>query len=79
MRDPKKHIVIIAGEASGDMHAAHLVDEIKKLDPSITFSGLGGNKMQKSGVELYFDLTKLAVIGFVEVLKHYSELKKPSI
>ncbi len=71
-----KHIIIIAGEASGDLHAAHLVNELKKIDPTLTFSGLGGSKMQDSGVKIYHDLTKIAVVGFWEVLKHYSEIKK---
>lgn len=76
MAEENKHLILIAGEASGDMHAAHLVQEIKRLDPQITFSGLGGLKMQAQGVELYQDLTKIAVVGFVEVIKHYQEIKK---
>lgn len=70
------HIVIVAGEASGDIHAAHLIEELKRLNPSLTFSGLGGEKLRKAGVDLYVDMTRLAVVGFVEVLKHYSEFKK---
>ena len=70
-----KHIVIVAGEASGDMHAAHLIEAIRRLDPQITFSGLGGQKMKENGVEIYSDLTKIAVVGFGEVLKHYGEFK----
>ena len=50
MENQKKHIVIIAGEASGDMHAAHVVEAIKKIDPNITFSGLDGAQMQGAGV-----------------------------
>ena len=76
MEPTKKHIIIVAGEASGDMHAAHLVEELKQKDPSLRFSGLGGPKMQESGVFLYKDLTKIAVVGFIEVLKHYKEIKK---
>ncbi|MFA5059774.1 MAG: lipid-A-disaccharide synthase [Candidatus Omnitrophota bacterium] len=76
MDSKEKHILIIAGEASGDMHAASLVDEIKLLDPSIIFSGVGGGKMRASGVKLFADITDLAVVGFVEVLKHFSEIKK---
>ncbi len=72
----KKHIVIIAGEASGDLRAAELVSEIKKADPRFTFSGLGGEKMAKAGVEIYVDLTRMAVVGFAEVLKHFKEIKK---
>ena len=71
-----RHIILIAGEASGDMHAAHLVKELKRLDPSLSFSGIGGPEMQKAGVEIYQDLTKIAVVGFVEVLKHFSHFKK---
>lgn len=71
-----KHIILVAGEASGDMHGAYLVKEIKNLDPEITFSGLGGKQIQESGVEIYQDLTKLAVVGFTEVIKHYREIKK---
>ncbi|MDP8264750.1 MAG: lipid-A-disaccharide synthase [Candidatus Aceula lacicola] len=76
MEQQKNHLIIVAGEASGDAHAACLVNAIKDLDSNVTFSGLGGERMASSGVELYADLTKIAVIGFIEVLKHYSEFKK---
>ena len=65
----------MAGEASGDMHAARLVEELKKLDPSLRFSGLGGEKMKAAGVELFDDLTRFAVVGFTEVLKYYGSFK----
>lgn len=68
--------MIVAGEISGDMHAARLVTEIKKFNPHISFSGLGGPRLKECGVELYADLTSLAVIGFVEVLKNYREFKR---
>src|SRR3989338_3791407 len=71
MEHTQKDIIIVAGEASGDLHAAHLVKKIKELNPSFTFSGLGGPKMAECGVELYQDLTKFAVVGFSEVLRHY--------
>ena len=74
MEKPQKHLIVIAGEASGDMHAAHLIDEIKSLNPSITFSGVGGQKMEASGVELYSRLADLAVVGFTEVIKHLPNL-----
>jgi len=70
------HLIIVAGETSGDNHAAHLVEAIKDLDPKITFSGLGGPKMQTAGVEIYEDLTKFAVVGFVEVLRHLGAFRK---
>jgi len=71
-----KHIFLVAGEASGDLHAAHLVAEIRRLAPDTRFSGVGGTKMCENGVELYEDLTRLAVIGFTEVIKHYADIKR---
>ena len=58
------------------MHAAHLIEAIRLIDPSITFSGLGGPKMKCTGVHLYEDLTKMAVVGFWEVVKHYKDIKR---
>jgi lipid-A-disaccharide synthase len=75
MENPKK-ILIVAGEASGDLHAGHLVEEIKKLRPRTSFFGLGGPKMKNQGVVLSCDLTKLAVVGFWEVLKKLPKFKK---
>ena len=60
---------IIAGEASGDLHAANLVNEIIKLDQSAVFKGVGGEHMQKASVDILFGLDRLAFMGFYEVLK----------
>lgn len=70
-----KKILIVAGEASGDLQAASLIKEIKKLHPEISFFGLGGKNMRSAGVELYTDLSDLAVIGFFEVLKNLKKIK----
>ncbi|MCX5707467.1 MAG: lipid-A-disaccharide synthase [Candidatus Omnitrophica bacterium] len=75
MENPKK-ILIVAGEASGDLHASHLVEEIKKIQPRTSFFGLGGPKMKNQGVTLSCDLTKFAVVGFWEVLKNLFKFKK---
>lgn len=61
---------IIAGEASGDLHAANLVNEIIKLDESAVFKGVGGEHMQKASVDILFGLDRLAFMGFYEVLKN---------
>jgi lipid-A-disaccharide synthase len=76
MGPQKKHLMIIAGEASGDMRAGELVSAIKSMAPSIEFSGVGGDCMQKAGVKLFENITSLAVIGFVEVLKNLGTIKK---
>lgn len=75
MGQPQKHFIIVAGEASGDIHAARLVDELRKIDPSLTFSGVGGPRLRASGVELYEDISSLAVVGFIEVIRHYRKIR----
>jgi len=68
--------MIIAGEASGDMRAAGLARALKQLSPSIRLSGIGGTTMRQAGVECFTDITELAVIGIVEVLKNLKRIKK---
>ena len=69
-------ILIIAGEASGDMHGAALVAELQKLNPTLSFFGVGGDKMGKEGVSLLEHTDKMAIMGFTEVLTKYGFLKK---
>ena len=71
-----KQIVIVAGEASGDLHASHLINELQILDPSVSFSGMGGIKMKDAGANIFIDATELAVVGIVEVLAKYGVIKK---
>jgi len=72
----KKYIMIIAGEASGDLHAAHLVKALKSIDPRIEIFGVGGKRMRDEGVEIIYDIVELAVVGFIEVLKHLRTFKR---
>lgn len=69
-------IAIVAGEFSADIHGANLVKAIKKINPETRFFGFGGKLMVESGVDIEYDLTKLAIIGFVEPIKKYFFLKK---
>ena len=69
MTSPKK-ILIVCGEPSGDLHASNLVKDMLSLDGSIRFFGMGGNLCRKSGVDIAFDISGLALIGLVEVLKN---------
>jgi lipid-A-disaccharide synthase len=71
----EKKILIVAGEASSDLHAANLIREIKALDPKINFFGLGGEKMRQAGAEIYYDIVELAVVGFFEVIKNLKKFK----
>jgi lipid-A-disaccharide synthase len=66
----KKQILIIAGEASGDMHGAGLVTELRKLYPDIDFYGLGGDRMKATGLEIFYHINQLSFMGFYEVLKN---------
>ena len=61
---------IIAGEASGDLHASNLVAEIKKKDKKAEFRGCGGDLMQAQGVQLLKHYSSMAYMGFVEVAVH---------
>lgn len=70
-----KNLMVIAGEVSGDMHGAALIHQLKKLDHSINFFGLGGNMMKNEGVYLLYHLNQLAFLGFVEVIKHIPFVK----
>ena len=62
--------MVIAGEASADLHAGKLVQNVLTKDPSIKFFGIGGNDMRAAGVETLVDSAELAVVGLIEVLAH---------
>jgi lipid-A-disaccharide synthase len=65
-----KRVMIIAGEASGDLHAARLVNGVRKTHPEIRFYGIGGSEMRQAGVNILVDSSELAVVGLIEVLVH---------
>jgi lipid-A-disaccharide synthase len=63
-------LLVIAGEHSGDQHAAAMVRGFLQLNPSAQVAAIGGPELRASGVQLLHDLTATSVIGFVEVLSH---------
>ncbi|PIQ08292.1 MAG: lipid-A-disaccharide synthase [Ignavibacteriales bacterium CG18_big_fil_WC_8_21_14_2_50_31_20] len=63
-------ILILAGEASGDLHASALVTSLFSLNAKFQFSGIAGNNMINSGVEALFHIKEMSFLGFVEVIKH---------
>jgi len=73
-------VLISAGEASGDVYAAGLVDALRRRRPDVEFFGCAGPRMQKAGVRPVVDAHSLAVVGLVEVLAHipriYGEYRK---
>lgn len=67
-----RRIMIVAGEASGDIYGADLAREALKLDPNLHFFGIGGARMREVGIEILVDSADMAVVGLVEVLKHFN-------
>lgn len=68
-------IMFSAGEASGDQHAAALFTELKQQHPAIQGIGMGGTYMAQAGITLSYDSSAIAVIGVVEVIKQYAEIR----
>jgi len=71
-----RRVLIVAGEASGDGHGAGLMREALKIDPSIAFTGIGGARMREAGLEMVHDAESIAVVGFLEVVRHLPRLRK---
>ena len=61
-----REVLIIAGEASGDLHASGLATALKKLRPDLTLTGVGGARMESAGVALIERSDRMAVMGFVK-------------
>lgn len=66
--------MIVAGEASGDLHGANLVRAMAAEDPEIRFCGMGGRELERAGVEILFDAAKMAVVGITEVISHLGDI-----
>jgi len=74
---PSKHIFLIAGENSGDLHASNLVKSLLRLDSSLRFSGLGGPQMSAAGVILLKDIVKgLAIVGLTPVIRNFRLIRR---
>ena len=64
-------LLVIAGEHSGDNHAAHFVHQLKTNNPDISICAFGGPALKQAGAHLLFDLTQHAVVGVMAAIKHY--------
>lgn len=67
---------IIAGEASGDLHASNLMKALRERDPQASFVGLGGDKMRAEGCDIRVDYREMAYMGFVAVLQNMGKVKR---
>jgi lipid-A-disaccharide synthase len=68
--------MIVAGETSGDLHGASLVQAILELAPDVKFRGIGGRRMQEAGVELLAHAADMAVVGLTEVIAKFNQIRK---
>jgi len=67
-------ILISAGEASGEMYGAGLIDALKRHDPSLEFFGVGGQRMRDAGCDTVVEAKDLAVVGITEILSHLPKI-----
>ncbi|MBE3574924.1 MAG: lipid-A-disaccharide synthase [Firmicutes bacterium] len=68
--------MLSAGEASGDLSGAHLAQALRRLQPGLRLFGMGGARMKAAGVRLLFNPTELSTIGFLEVVRNYTLLRR---
>ena len=76
MNKANKSIMLVAGEASGDQRGAEVATALLQAAPNSTLFGIGGECMRTAGVDTLVDVNELAVMGFVEVLKHLPHILK---
>jgi lipid-A-disaccharide synthase len=72
----RSRLLLVAGEASGDLHGASLARELRELRPGIELVGVGGDRMEGQGVELLYHYRNLAVVGITEVLAHLGDIRR---
>ncbi len=76
MSHTSKKVMLVSGESSGDQHAANLFLALKKRCPNVQGIGMGAKKMAAAGVEIYYDSSNIGVIGVIEVIKRYAEIRR---
>ncbi len=70
-----RRIVLVAGEASGDLHGGRLAEALRRLDPGLVLAGMGGSQMQAAGVHLLADAGDTAVVGLTELWEKRRQLR----
>lgn len=69
-------IAFSAGETSGDHHAARMFAELKQQQPDIRGVGIGGQNMRRMGIDIRYDTSAIGVIGLIEIIKHFAEIRR---
>src|SRR5437899_9003236 len=67
-------VLISAGEASGEMYGAQLIEALRRRNPSLEFFGVGGPRMREAGCDTVVDAKDLAVVGITEILSHLPKI-----
>ncbi len=76
MNDKPYRYLVVAGEASGDLHGSNLISALKVLQPLARFSGMGGSRMREAGVETLFGIERMGTVGVIEVLNEFDHYYK---
>lgn len=74
MQTTEKKIFIIAGESSGDFHAANLIKELSRINPEIQVKGIGGSELESANVNLIHNFKEINFIGFTKVIKNLKKI-----
>lgn len=74
MQTTEKKIFIVAGESSGDFHAANVINELKRIRPEISVTGIGGAELENAGVKLIHNFKEINFIGFTKVIKNLKKI-----
>jgi lipid-A-disaccharide synthase len=72
----QKRVLIVAGEASGDLYGGQLIREVAKIAPRVSFFGVGGGSMRDAGLEALSRSEDISVVGLVEVIKHLGVIRR---
>ena len=63
-------IAVVAGEASGDLHASHVIHDLKALDPSLETFGIGGDLLEREGMRILHHASEMGIVGLFNVIRH---------
>ncbi len=69
-------LAVVAGEASGDLHASEVVHELRQIDPSLTMFGIGGDLLAKEGMTLLHHAKEMGIVGVFNVIRHLSRFRR---
>jgi lipid-A-disaccharide synthase len=71
----EKKVMIVTGEASGDMHGANLIKAMRAMQPELVVRGMGGEALISQGMAPLYDAAKLSVVGLSEVFSHLGDIR----